>query len=194
MNILLSFLFAVSANMDNFVVGLSYGIKKIKIGTASNLTISLITFVGTALSMSLSRVIAGFMTEFVSILIGSTMLILIGSWTIIKPLLKRRQSEGILGNPEKVDKDSSMTIDIRESLTLGIALTINNIGLGIGASIAGLNIVLTSIFTFIFSILLLIAGCLLGTKYLSRLFSKKATIASGLIIIILGIVELLVYF
>ncbi|HZK34022.1 MAG TPA: manganese efflux pump [Bacillota bacterium] len=194
MNILASLLFALSANMDNFVVGLSYGIKNLKIGLASNLVISLITFAGTALSMSLSKVISRSMPTFVASLIGNIMLILIGGWTIAKPLIKGIQTDGILDNPEQVDKDKSLTIDVGESITLGVALTINNIGLGIGASIAGLNIVLTSVFTFILSILLLISGFKLGSKYLSSLFSKKATIISGLIIIILGLTGLMMDF
>ncbi|MFY9377782.1 MAG: sporulation membrane protein YtaF, partial [Peptococcia bacterium] len=73
MNILSSLLFAVSANADNFVVGLSYGIKKIKIGVVSNLLISFISVSGTALSMLLSRFIVGPIPENISSFLGSIM-------------------------------------------------------------------------------------------------------------------------
>lgn len=192
MNILSSFLFAISANTDNFVVGLSYGIKKIKINLVSNILISLITLTGTVLSMSFSKMIVILIPTNLSNIIGSTMLILIGAWTIIKPLFKNIHSDSILENPEKADKDKSSNIDAKESVTLALALTLNNIGLGIGASITGLNILITSIFTFVFSLLMIIAGYFLGSYYLSKKFTKKATLISGLIIISLGIFEIFI--
>lgn len=187
MNILSSLLFAISANADNFVVALSYGINKIRIGLSSNLLISLITLTGTVLSMSLIKIISSPVPENIANLIGSAMLILIGVWTIVKPLLKKIDSDGIIDNPEKADKDNSSTIDAKESITLGLALTLNNVGLGIGASITGLNIVLTSLLTFGLSLLMIVVGYFVGSYYLSKVFSKRATIASGLVIIVLGV-------
>lgn len=117
MHILSPLLFAISANTDNFVVGLSYGIKKIKIGLVSNLLIALISLVGTILSMSVGKIIFDFVPENASNLIGSIILILIGSWTIVKPLFKKIRSDDVLENPEKVDKDNSSSIDAKESVT-----------------------------------------------------------------------------
>lgn len=192
MHILSSLLFAFSANVDNFVVGLSYGIKKIKIGFMSNLLIALISLAGTVLSMLAGKIIFDFMPKNVSNSIGSTMLILIGTWTIVKPLLKNKNSNDILDNPEKADVDNSSSIDGKESIVLAFALTINNVGLGIGASITGLNVVLTSFFTFIFSMIMITAGHICGSNYLSKVFSKSAAIVSGLIIIFLGVYEMLI--
>ena len=192
MHILSPLLFTISANTDNFVVGLSYGIKKIKIGLVSNLLIALISLVGTILSMSVGKIIFDFVPENASNLIGSIILILIGSWTIVKPLFKKIRSDDVLENPEKVDKDNSSSIDAKESVTLAFALTINNVGLGIGASITGLNIVITSSLTFIFSLSMIMIGYVLGSYCLSKVFSKKATIISGLIIIALGIYEMFI--
>ena len=191
MNILSSLLFAISANTDNFVVGLSYGIKKIRIARVSNLIIALISLVGTILSMSLSKVILNYIPEFLASLIGSSILILLGVLTIAKPLLKR-DSDSILDNPEKADKDKSLNIDAKESIALGLALTINNVGLGIGASFAGLNITITALFTFVLSLLAIVVGFSLGSYYLSELFGKRATIISGLLIIALGLFEILI--
>ncbi len=192
MHILSPFLFAISANTDNFVVGLSYGIKKIKIGLVSNLLIALISLVGTILSMLVGKIIFSFIPEIISNSIGSIMLMLIGSWTLVKPILKNIHSDDILENPEKADTDNSSSIDPKESIALAFALTINNIGLGIGASITGLNIAITSSLTFILSLLTIIIGYAFGSYCLSKVFSKRATIISGLIIIALGIYEMLI--
>jgi putative Mn2+ efflux pump MntP len=53
MHFLSAVLFAVSSNMDNLVLGLSYGIQKKRIGWRANLLVALISLAGTALSMLL---------------------------------------------------------------------------------------------------------------------------------------------
>lgn len=191
MIILSSLLFSISANVDNFVVGLSYGIKGIKIGGLSNLIISLVTFAGTILSMLFSKFIIRFIPRHVTSIIGSIILIAIGGWTIIGPLLKNTNDKGILNNPEKADKDKSLHIDSKESITLALALSLNNIGLGVGASMAGLNIVTTSLLTLVFSLIMIRIGYILGEVYLSNRFSEKATLVSGILIVLLGVGELL---
>lgn len=123
---------------------------------------------------------------------GGIILILIGAWTIVKPLFKSTCSDDVLENPEKADIDNSLNIDVKESVTLAFALTINNVGLGIGASITGLNIVITSSLTFVFSMLMIIIGYILDLHYLSKAFSKRAIIISGLIIIALGVYEMVI--
>ena len=40
-------IFSMSSNLDNFVIGIAFGIKKIKIGFLPNLLIALITVAGT---------------------------------------------------------------------------------------------------------------------------------------------------
>lgn len=192
MHILSSFLFGISANTDNFVVGVSYGMKKIKIDLASNLLIALINLAGTVLSMSAGKAVFHFIPVNLSNMIGSIILILIGCFTILKPLLARNDSDGILEHPEKADMDNSKSIEIKESVVLALALTINNIGLGIGASITGLNIAITAIFTVIIGLATIMLGYSLGSRFLSKAFGRSTAILSGLLIIGLGIYELLI--
>ena len=96
-----------------------------------------------------------------------------------------------MDNLENADKDNSQDIDSKEAVTLALALSINNIGLGIGASITGLNILMTSIFTFLLSLLMIRIGYHLGQNYFSKMVGKRTEIVSNLMIIILGAVEIL---
>ena len=192
MHIVSSLLLVLSANMDNIIVGLSYGIKKVKIGPLANLLIAVITLIGTVLSMALGKILLKIIPgNFVNSL-GSIILLLIGLWTIIQPLLKSSDSDSIFENPEKVDIDKSSVIDAKESIILALALTVNNLGIGVGASIAGLNIVVTSLLTFVASILTITLGYFIGSRYLARVVNKRTTVISGLIIIILAVYELFI--
>lgn len=207
MHILSSLLFSISANIDNFAVGIAYGIKKIKINILSNFLIAIISALGTFLSMSLGKAIIHFISAKTANILGSAILILLGLWFILEFFIKSYfqkkkkknkldnmigEYKNILDNPELVDSDNSSCIDVKESILLAFALTINNLGVGIGASITGLNIFLTTIFTFIFSLLFIILGYLIGTSYLSKLFGKYASLISGAIIIFLGCYELFI--
>jgi putative sporulation protein YtaF len=206
-HLLSSLLFGISANIDNFTVGIAYGIKKIKIGIFSNLLIAIISAVGTFLSMSTGTIIVQLISSKLANILGSVILILIGIWFVIdfftklysKNINEQYNVENnlynykeLLDTPEIADINNSGNIDVKESISLALALTINNIGVGIGASITGLNILLTTGITFIFSIIAILLGCLIGRSYLSKLFGEYAPLVSGIMIIILGAYELFI--
>ena len=205
MQLLSPILFVISANIDNFAVGIAYGIKKIKIGILSSLIIAVISAVGTFLSMSFGLFLTNFLPSSVCSILGSLILIAIGLWIIGDDFIKKHrktihntynkndfmQCIELLDHPEKADTDQSGNIDVKESVTLAFALAINNVGLGIGASIAGLSILFNTIFTFVFSLAAVVLGCRLGNGCFSKVLGKYATLVSGLIIIGLGIYEIL---
>lgn len=199
MYLLSAFLFAISANIDNFTVGIAYGIKKIQIGLFNNFLIALISAAGTFLSMHVGLTLSKFMSVSAANSIGSFVIILIGIWAVkdsVNQLKKHKKSrvshtncKRILDEPELADRDNSKTLDVKESAALAFALTLNNLGLGIGASITGFNIYITVLFTFIFSILSITSGSMLGKTYMSKLFGKFAPLISGIIIVALGVYE-----
>lgn len=203
-------LFVVSASLDNLIVGIAYGVKNLKIPMSSNLLIAFISCAGTFVSMALGKFAIKFLFGHTANLIGSFILILLGLWFIINSLKKndkvqkyeyknqsklecyKFQCEELLTSPEKADINNSGHIDLKEAVVLGFALALNNIGLGIGASITGLNIILTSIFTFIFSLTTIPIGYVLGKKYIPNALENKANLISGIIIILLGLYEMFI--
>lgn len=191
MSVLSILLFALSSNMDNFIIGTSYGIKKIQINFAANLVIGVITCVGTVLSMLAGRGLLGFVPEAAAKLLGSTVLLIIGGACLAKYLYQKIKPPGgpssAADGLEKYDKDKSKRIELRESLALGCALSINNIGLGVSASMAGLNIAAASAASLICSLLFIYAGNLFGNGCISKFFGKYAEPLASVIIILLGV-------
>ncbi len=196
-------LFALSANLDNFTVAITFGMRKIKFKFFINFLIAVITGVGTFFSMSIGRIIGHFFSVSVSNMIGSIILIAIGIWFLKdffkKPKEKRerRQKEKVnlndmLKDPGKADLDRSGTIDVGESAILALALTINNFGMGVGASISGLNICATTIFTFIISMFSITLGYHIGKSCIPQSLCKFVPLISGGIVIALGLFEMLV--
>lgn len=195
MDISFILLFSILANLDGLIVGLSYGIKRIRISVAAYLLIALITSAGTLLSMYLGRNAAQFMPPAVASVIGGVIMMGIGLAGLIKYYRGKRsppsdEVQWPVEHPEKYDKNHNRRIDYNETIALAIALSVNNIGLGIGASISGLAIVPTTIAVFFFSILFMLAGNLLGKCFLCKLIGKRAELISAVCVIALGVWEI----
>lgn len=199
MTIIPILLFVVSASLDNFAVAIAYGTKNIKIGFLSNLVIALVSSLGTFLSMIFGTFILNIFSIKSANMLGSSILLFLGIYFIID-FYKTKKSTNIydtatpstvLKAPEIADIDKSGSIDFKESFILAAALALNNVALGITASIAGLSIVLTTIFTFIFSLILIPLGLYLAKKLVNNFLGTNAGLFSGLLILALSIIEFL---
>ena len=187
MNYTTALLLSVSANLDTFAVCISYGMKKVKLSFIGALLISLITSLGTFLSMYLGKII----TNFISPKIVIDFLKKYRKSHVEDLLRHKKVSYGeILDNPIKADADNSGDIDIKECITLSIALTLNNLSVGIAASIAGISILLNTLFTFILTWINIGIGFYVGRRYASKLVGKYSDLVSGVLIIILGIYQI----
>jgi putative sporulation protein YtaF len=81
-------LFSLSSNLDNLVVGIAYGIKKINMKLLANLIIAIITSTGTFLAMSLGSYISAFLSEYIANILGSAVIIILGLYFVIQSILK----------------------------------------------------------------------------------------------------------
>ncbi|HBI6979387.1 TPA: sporulation membrane protein YtaF, partial [Clostridium perfringens] len=186
-------LFVIAASLDILVVSLAYGLKDIKINFSSTLVIASISALGTFISMILGKFLVDLIPVKLGDIIGGLVLLLLGFYSIYsyfkeKKILTSHNSENnssptfILENPEVADKDKSGNIDFKESLALSLALALNNFGLGIGASISGLNIAFTTISTFIISLIFISLGFYLSKTIKSKNISKNSNLIAGIII------------
>lgn len=198
MSFLSIILFVIAASLDILVVSFAYGLKNIKINFSSTLVIAFISALGTLISMILGKLFLGVIPLKLGDIIGGLVLLGIGLYSIYSYLKEKKalppnDSDNnsspifILENPEVADKDKSGNIDFKESLALAIALSINNFGLGIGASISGLNISFTTITTFFVSLIFISFGFYLSKKIKNKKVADNSNLISGVIIILLSL-------
>lgn len=198
--VLSALLYSLSSNLDNLVVGIAYGIKKINIKLIPNIVIATVTSIGTLLSMSIGRFISKFLPSSMPNILGAIIIILLGVYFLIQSILKliknSKANDLALKNitdmieyAEKSDLDNSNNININEAFIVSLGLTFNNLATGLAASITGVNIPITVISTFIFSILLLTLGKVIGNNVFGNIFGKYAPLFSGILLIILGLIE-----
>lgn len=190
-------LFATAACADSFVIGFNYGVKGVRIHYIANGFLSLICLAGTFLSMLLGRFAGGYLDPLATGTLSGTIFVLLGLWmlksALYTPQLNRRTRE-YSENPTLVDKDHSSVIELQESLILGLILCINNIGLGIGAGMADISILLAPPVSALFSFVFIWAGCTIGKRITNRWCAKALEIAAAIFIVALGISELAAFF
>ena len=204
MNLLATILFVLSASFDVFVVAMSYGFKNIKIKPFINFVISFISSLGTFISMEIGLALTNIIPLSVVNILGSIIMLLLGLYCLLdyRKVLKKSTNHKdrnlnpsspivILEKTEIADTNKSGTIEFKESILLSIALALNNVGLGIGASIAGLHIILTTIVTLIITIILIPLGFLCSKKLLNTWIGKSGSLISGILLIILAVITCL---
>lgn len=188
MQIIPSLLFGISASLDALLIGISYGIRGIRIRLWQNLLISGITLLGTCLSVGLGDWLAPRLPDMVSRYLGSLVLMLFGTWYVLKWLVKRlTHSREMIQTAAAV---SAPCLSLPEILVLGVSLSLNNMGIGLSASIAGLTLLPAAAATLICSLLFLLAGNRLGSCRPLQLFGAAADPISGILLIILTFLQI----
>lgn len=110
------------------------------------------------------------------------------SATVFKVELKRLGLViQILRTPQTADFDSSGNISSSEAIMLGIALSLDAFGAGIGAALLGLDPIWTPAIITISSALFLVGGTLLGKKLSHIPLVKYFSGIPGILLIVLGI-------
>jgi len=165
-------LFSISTNLDNIPVGISYSLnnKKIKFKDIFKISFftSLITFIIMVIGTSINHVLSlKFANTF-----GSTILIFIGIYGILKEFISSKKSNNISKDNININFSNIKTIFL---------LSINN------------NYLFSTIFTFIFSILFLYLGYFIASKINNSKLSNYSNYLSSIIILLLGIIEMVFY-
>lgn len=180
--ILSCILLAVSVSIDALSLGVTYGIKNAKITKTSNLIIFTIALCCTSFAILLGHYISILFSPRVGAIIGSTLLIILGLYTIIKSL----KSE-----PTDYDFDNSNTIDKKEAALLALAVSVDASCVGLSCGIMGINNLIYPFLAAVFHMFFINCGNSISKAIFSRLnvSSKKLSILSGSILIFIGIIR-----
>lgn len=198
----------VAANLDNFGIGISYGIQKVRIPFLSNFFIALLSGIIAYLAVLAGQVLGQFMG--VANLLGAFMIVVIGIWVIIHkstadealpvsvsfnkaytiPLTPLGWVIQITKNPSRADLDANGFISVKEAIALGITLSFNCIATGVGSGLTGLPPFPVAISVLLFSMLTISLGYWTGWKTASNRLERWSQAASGILLILIGIYEI----
>ncbi|MBS3937843.1 MAG: sporulation membrane protein YtaF [Peptococcaceae bacterium] len=185
---------ALIVSLDGLIAGSTLGLRKVKIPVSLvclvGLTSACVMYVSMSLGEALRRATVAGLAEN----IGASLLVMLGLLLLFPPKKNDKAPSGQWGlkvvevwrDPLLADHDHSGEISIREAIVLGLALALDSLGAGVGAGMAGLAPVMSSLYVGVSKIVALSIGISFGAK-LSQVVSEKVlTMLPGVMLIVLG--------
>ena len=184
--------FALSSSIDNFGVGISYGVRKIRIRWLSNLLIAAICFLFSMVGIMFGRWISTVLPGLFPVIIAVVLLTLIGIRIILLVVSQRNNRIGELGS---TDQENVRYIGWIESSVLGVALSANALTNGLGAGLLGLSPLAISLASAFGSFITVWLGVTVGKKAANVQIGKFTlgqfgTLISGITILIVAFTQI----
>ncbi len=190
-------LLIIAISIDSFLVAFTYGLRGLTLPVRELLKISVTVGIAFAISMLsgsfLSSVISIRSTE----IVGGFILALVGVILLSSLFQEKKKKEipfliKILKKPMAADIDRSGRINGVEPFLIGIALSLDSFGAGIGIYMLGASPIFTPIYVFVITVVFLLLGVNVG-KYCANIKGlKKMSFIPGCLLIIIGIWKMVV--
>ncbi|OAB32024.1 sporulation membrane protein YtaF [Paenibacillus macquariensis subsp. defensor] len=215
-------LLAFAVSLDSFGVGITYGLRQVKIPLLSIVIISVLSGIVICISMQVGVLLAHFVSPKIASSVGAIILIVMGLWSLVQMLVQKEKDQvlepvkveklpkpltqrqvftleirklglviQILRTPSSADVDKSGSISGYEAMWLGIALSLDAFGAGLGAALLGFSPLPTSLVIALFSGSFLVMGMHAGFRFATKSWTRHMTALPALMLIIMGIMKLL---
>jgi putative sporulation protein YtaF len=200
-------LLALAVSLDSFSVGFTYGLRKMRIPFKSIVIIACCSAMTLTIAMSIGHLLQRFLSPVFAEKMGGIILIILGVWVIYQFFRSEKEKDilphekviinleikslglviHILKKPMSADFDKSGTITGVEAIMLGLALSLDAFGAGIGAVMLGFSPGYLALAVALLSSLLVFFGIKLGS-YLSQItWLQKFSFLPGVLLIIIGV-------
>ncbi|AZU63583.1 sporulation membrane protein YtaF [Neobacillus mesonae] len=198
---------AFALSLDSFSVGLTYGLRKMVMPLKSVLIIATCSALSMLIAISIGHGLERVLSPRLTASLGGLILIALGAGVLYqffrpdkeKEVLKQEKTIvnfeirslglaiNILKKPMSADFDQSGTITGIEALMLGLALSLDSFGAGIGAAMLGFSPIYLAAAVAVMSSLFVLMGIKSG-RYLHRFeWVQRFTFLPGILLIIIGI-------
>jgi len=177
-----------SSSIDNLGVGLSYGIRNIRIQPLSNLLIAVICFLFSVGGIYFGLWISDLLPGILPVVLGAFILLIIGIRIML--LAAPRKTNPSDETSENI-RQQATTIGWGESVMLGIALSANALTNGVGAGLLGFSPLMISLLAAAGSFVTVWAGVAFGVRLSHVKIGKYSvgqfgTLISGILLLIVA--------
>jgi putative Mn2+ efflux pump MntP len=174
-------LIAAVSNLDNLAAGVALGLRGTRIAPAPNVLIAGVTMAGTACAITSGHALAALLPPSVAGSVGAVIIVSIGVMTVVASRSPVREPTTGLG---RLPRTSDM-LSWRAAGLLAIALSLNNVGTGVGAGIAGIPPLMTTLLAGALSLCCVGGGSQVG-RLAGTLVGRHARLVAGLGLVCLG--------
>lgn len=174
---------SISVTVDAMGIGITYGLKNVKLNFIGILILFVICYLLASISVLFGETLKNIVSEQIATCIGTCILVSIGLFVIYKALTKKSSHT----------TKSTNKIEIKESFFLALAVSIDAFCIGMASGILGLGSFYFPLFVAVFHINFLQLGIFLGQKIssLAKLPNNIWSLISGILLICIGLSKLL---
>ncbi|RSL32974.1 sporulation membrane protein YtaF [Salibacterium salarium] len=201
-------LLAFAVSVDSFGAGLAYGLRGLKLPFYSLLCISLCSSVSVLFGGMAAALMTRYVPDPITEAMGGFILIAIGIWAVIQVLkdgngsqkpvenekTTRTEPKGtweqlvfIMKKPDEADIDHSGTINTKEAVFLGTALSLDAFGAGTASAFLGLSSIALAVTVGLMCAVFLSGGMSGGRKLAGTRIVQKLSFLPGVLLICLGV-------
>ncbi len=196
----------IAVSLDGFGVGVTYGMRQIRVPLFALCIIMCCSGIVVLLSMTIGNMLHALISPGIAAMIGGIILIMLGCFSLINVICSRKKDSNIeyhdsdarkikqlktvLTTPDEADLDSSGVISAGEALLLGIALALDAFGAGLAAAIIGYSPIMTAVLVAFMSGLFVFCGMRLGMALAKNTHMQKMTFIPPVLLILLGVYNL----
>lgn len=204
------FLLVIAVSLDGFGVGITYGMRQIRVPFSALIIIMVCSGIIAFVSMTIGTYINTVISPVLADGLGGIILISVGLLCLVnmfrtrindqvfvnyqKELMKATKMNkyrSVLTQPQHADIDQSGLISTKEAILLGSALSLDAFGAGIGAAMLGYSPVITAILIALMSGVFVYSGINTGIMLAKNRTLQKVTFLPPLLLIALGIFNIL---
>lgn len=214
-----SLILAFSSSIDSFGIGITYGIKNTNISPKGKFVLFFVSFIVSIISIGCASLIKNILPVSFSKYLASFIIISMGIFICFQAFKKDKNTifntnsnkfdinsypkekiysffikflgitVKIIKNPNYSDFDNSNSIDSKEALFLGLALSLDSFCIGIGASMMDFTSIFFPLFISIFQLFFINLGNYVGHKLheFSKIPDNLWSIISGILLILIGL-------
>lgn len=191
------FLLIFSLSVDSFIAGFSLGINRIRVPLPYLFFVNGIGAGLLFLSIGCGIFIENIVSPHFAHIISTILFLILGIEKIVESVfhklahqekeLKIRMHQiefifHIYANPEASDIDCSKQISLKEAICLGLALSLDNLAIGLGIGLLNVSSIMVTILSFVIGILLTFSGHLIGNR-IGKKYRFESSWISGFLLI-----------
>ena len=172
---------ALINSFDNIGIRVAYSIGGVKVQFFKNILISLMAFAVSFTASLSGHIISDFLSEEISSILSMLLLLFTGLKIAAEPFMKKEK-----------EFVNIKFLSYKESVSIGIALALDDIGGSIGVGLVGYSPLAVGLAFFTVSFLIFLTGNYM-IKILEKLKvnHKIATVMAGLVMIVIGISQVI---
>lgn len=183
------FVISLTLSVDDFAVGIGYGLHKIKMPPKNLLLMVLGSAISTWGVMLLGKFIFTFIPDSIADFIGVIILGAIGCKMIYQGLTEKESYEKYINN-NPISPNTKRTTSVFELMSVGFALGIDDFAQALGLGVAGFPVALTVILLEVAEIIAILSGNYLAFKGFSKKVNGRLSIIPGIVLILVGLYQL----